>query len=375
MAVRPPTRDITRVSRAVLFIAALIAACFWILRPFLTASVWASTIVIATWPLMLRLQARLWRRRGLAVLAMTVLLLLLLIVPLSLAIATILAHADDLVGFARSLGAFAMPAPPQWLPHLPLVGVKLAHRWQELAAVGPGAVSAALAPHARAIVAWMIAGAGSLGMMIVQFLLIPSDRDRQRSALRHRGASRLRRLPFARRLAGQQGEDAAILAARAVRGVALGVVVTALIQTFLGGIGLALSHVPAATVFTAVMFMLCVAQIGPGLVFLPVVVWLFWKDQPVWGSIMIVWWLTVGSIDNFIRPLLIRKGADLPLLLIFAGVIGGLIAFGVVGLFIGPVLLAVTYTLLRAWVAEGDAADEPPAGEDARASLQHSGVQ
>ena len=91
-----------------------------------------------------------------------------------------------------------------------------------------------------------------------------------------------------------------------------------------------------------------------GLVLIPVVVWLFWTDQSLWGSIMIFWTIVVGTIDNFIRPVLIKKGADLPLLLIFAGVIGGLIAFGVIGLFIGPVMLAVTYTLLSAWVVKGE---------------------
>jgi predicted PurR-regulated permease PerM len=167
---------------------------------------------------------------------------------------------------------------------------------------------------------------------------------------------------FARRLAGQQGEDAAILAAKATRGVALGVGVTALVQALLGGIGLAVSGVPAATLLTAVMFMLCLAQIGPALVLIPAVVWLFWQDQTLWGSIMIVWTMFVCTIDNFIKPVLIKKGADLPLILIFAGVLGGLFAFGIIGLFIGPVVLAVTYTLLEAWVV-GDISQEA-AGSD-----------
>ncbi len=87
--------------------------------------------------------------------------------------------------------------------------------------------------------------------------------------------------------------------------------------------------------------------------------WLFWQDQTLWGSIMVVWTIIVGTIDNFIRPILIKKGADLPLILIFAGVIGGLFAFGIIGLFIGPVVLAVTYTLLEAWVV-GDRSEQEP---------------
>jgi predicted PurR-regulated permease PerM len=158
-------------------------------------------------------------------------------------------------------------------------------------------------------------------------------------------------LSFARRLAGQRGEDAAVLAAKAIRGVALGVVLTAIIQAALGGIGLAVTGVPAASLLTAVMFMLCLAQVGPGLVLIPAVIWLYWRDGALWGTILLVFSVLAVTIDNFVRPVLIKKGADLPLLMIFAGVIGGLIAFGIIGLFIGPVVLAVTYTLLKAWVS------------------------
>jgi len=101
-----------------------------------------------------------------------------------------------------------------------------------------------------------------------------------------------------------------------------------------------------------------VAQIGPMPVLLGSVIWLYWRDEPLWGTVMVVWALVTVSLDNFLRPLLIRRGADLPLLLIFAGVLGGLLAFGIIGLFIGPVVLAVTYTLLQAWVAEAETVPE-----------------
>jgi predicted PurR-regulated permease PerM len=100
--------------------------------------------------------------------------------------------------------------------------------------------------------------------------------------------------------------------------------------------------------------MLCIAQVGPAVVLILSIVWLFWKGEPVWGSVLIAWSIPVVILDNFLRPVLIKKGADLPLLLIFAGVIGGLLAFGIVGLFIGPVVLAVAYVLIKAWVSEGE---------------------
>ena len=151
------------------------------------------------------------------------------------------------------------------------------------------------------------------------------------------------------------------LAGQAIRGVALGVVVTALVQSVLGGIGLAIAGVPFAGVLTAVMLMLALAQIGPLPVLAAALVWLWWSGQTGWFAALLVWTIVVGSLDNILRPVLIKRGADLPLLLIFAGVIGGLFAFGLLGLFVGPVLLAVAYTLLDAWVQEEISEDDVPA--------------
>jgi hypothetical protein len=118
--------------------------------------------------------------------------------------------------------------------------------------------------------------------------------------------------------------------------------------------GLPLVGVPFAGVLTAIVFMFCIAQLGPLLVMAGATAWTFHALGTGWGTLMLVWTLTVGVMDNFVRPVLIRRGADLPLLLIFAGVIGGLLAFGVVGIFVGPVVLAVAHTLLDEWIAEAD---------------------
>jgi predicted PurR-regulated permease PerM len=161
-------------------------------------------------------------------------------------------------------------------------------------------------------------------------------------------------LAFARRLAGEEGERVVVLSAGAIRGVALGIVGTALVQAVIGGLGLAVTGVPHALLLASIMFLLAVAQVGPIPVLLGAVVWLYMGGQTVWAGVLLVWTLLVGTLDNVLRPLLIRRGADLPFVLIFAGVLGGMLAFGLIGLFVGPVVLAVTYTLLVAWVTEGD---------------------
>jgi predicted PurR-regulated permease PerM len=130
------------------------------------------------------------------------------------------------------------------------------------------------------------------------------------------------------------------------------VVVTALVQAVLGGIGLAISGVPYATLLTVVMIFSCLVQLGPLIVLVPSIIWLYWTGDTTWGTVLLVWSCVVGTMDNFIRPMLIRMGADLPMILIISGVIGGLIAFGMIGLFIGPVLLAVTWRLFDTWMRE-----------------------
>ena len=348
--------DITRTTLSILFIGVLIASCFWVVRPFLTSFVWAVMIVVATWPIMVKVQAILWGKRGLAVLVMTILLLLVLVVPFSFAIATILDRAAEIVEWFKSAKSLSVPSPPEWVEKVPLIGTSIVKRWHNLAAASMQELSGLVAPYLGKGVTWFVTQAGNVGMVVLHFLLtvviaavLYSNGEKAAGGVLH----------FARRLAGQQGEEAAILSAKAVRGVALGVVVTALIQSALGGIGLLVTGVPAPVLLTAVMLILCIAQIGPGLVLLPAVIWLFWSGHAVWGTILIIWAVFVGTVDNFIRPVLIRRGADLPLVLVFAGVIGGLIAFGIIGLFIGPVVLAVTYTLLSAWVSgDGGEAQE-----------------
>jgi predicted PurR-regulated permease PerM len=127
---------------------------------------------------------------------------------------------------------------------------------------------------------------------------------------------------------------------------------TALVQSALAGLGLAAAGVPYAGVLTALVFLLGVAQVGPVPILLGAVAWLYWQGSAGTATALLVWTLPVGAIDNVLRPLLIRRGAGLPLLLVFAGVLGGLIGFGIIGLFIGPVVLAVSYTLLVDWIAE-----------------------
>jgi predicted PurR-regulated permease PerM len=338
--------DITRIVLFVLVIGVLLAGSAWTLLPFLSGMVWATTIAVATWPALLRLQ-RLTGRRWLAVAIMTLLVLLVFIVPFAVAIGTLLDAAGRSPALMNDFLARGLGAPPAWMANIPAVGESLVEKWRTVAAGGPEALAAAVQPYARSAAAWTIAATGGFGKTIVLIALTVV----LVTILYSRGETAAAGvLACAHRLGGDTAERTVHLAGQAIRSVALGVVVTALVQAILAGVGLWFCGVPHAGVLTAIAFILGIAQLGAVPVLGPSILWLYWTGSTGWATVLLMWSLPVAALDNVIRPVLIRRGVQLPLLLIVAGVIGGLISFGVVGLFVGPVVLAATYTLAKDWV-------------------------
>ncbi|WP_413992072.1 AI-2E family transporter YdiK [Labrys okinawensis] len=343
-------QDIGRVTLNVLFIGGLLLASFFVLQPFLPAILWATTLVLATWPLMRWVERHVGNRRGIAVLIMTVLILMLVIVPLWLAVSKIVTNLDVIADLLRKILSMRIPPPPPWLAGVPIVGAGIADTWEGLTSTGVQDLAATwLAPYTGTATRWLASVAGSLGGLLVQLLLSTVLAAVLYASGENAGAYMLR---FGRRMARERGERAVALAGKAIRAVALGVVVTAIVQSVIGGIGLVAVGVDFAALLTALMFILCLVQAGPGFVLLPAVIWLFYSGEVIRGGVLLAFTLVAGTIDQIIRPVLIKRGADLPLLLIMAGVIGGLITFGLLGIFIGPTVLAVAYTLLTAWIFE-----------------------
>jgi len=347
-------QDLSRITLAVLFIAALIGASLWIVLPFLPAIIWAATLVIATWPIMRWVQARLWNSRALAVTIMTLTLLVLFVVPFWLATATVVRNAGQIPQWVESISTMEMPLPPAWVTDIPLIGDRIAQAWRDFDALGTQELLQKARPYAGTVTQWFVSAVGGLGLVLVQFLLTVVI-----AAIMYAWGERATAacLRFGRRLAGERGVASVRLAGQAIRSVALGVVVTALVQTAVAGLGLVLAGVPFAAILTALVFMLCIAQLGPGPVLIPAVIWMYATQDALWATVLLIFGVVAGVLDNVLRPVLIRMGASLPLLLILVGVIGGLIAFGLIGLFVGPTILAVGYTLLQAWVAEVDAVE------------------
>ena len=343
------SRDLVRIVLGVLLILVLIISALSVLKPFLPALVWATMIVVATWPLLLKLQRALGRR-SLAAAAMTALLFVIVVAPLAVAISTVVQQAARLSDI--KVAEIRIPMPPVWIEGVPVVGATLTAEWRVYAAATPEELASKAAPYMTSVVSWIADRAGSFGTFLIHMLLTlllcgVLYVTGETAAL---GVRR-----FACRLLGEAGDRLVLLAAGSIRAVALGIVVTAIVQTALGAVGLVVAGAPYVAVFAAVMFVLCIAQLGPVLPMLAAVGWLYLGGATTAAIGLFAWTVIVGLLDNVIRPILIRRGADLPLLLIMAGVIGGLIGFGLVGLFVGPVVLAVTYTELSAWIAEQEA--------------------
>lgn len=342
---------LTRNLIATLLLCILAAGCVYVMLPFVPALIWSATIVVATWNLMKRIERHVHDSRAIATTIMVGVMAALVIIPVAIASYIIFSRVDDAITWLRDLPQYTLPPAPDWLSKGPLASTKLARDWNDLSAKGPGALANYLQPYLKPTALWLAAAAKSYGLLVVHMILTLA----LTGVFYAKGEMVAKGLiMFARRIAGDRGEFSIVLAAQSIRAVALGIVVTAVTQTVLGSAGLALAGVPFTPILTAVMFIFCIAQLGPVIPMLAGVAWLYNKDFNTTGTILLAWTLFVGIIDNVLRPLLIKRGADLPLILILAGVIGGLIAFGVVGLFIGPVFLAVTFRLLQAWVGEGE---------------------
>jgi predicted PurR-regulated permease PerM len=344
-----PQADIARILLIIVILSLLMFGSLYIVRPFLPALIWATMIVVATWPVMIGIEKRVGGRRWIAVTVMLVGLLVVIVLPLYGAVPTIAEHGGDITDQAEALQNYTLPRPPRWLHEVPLAGERSALEWQRLSDAGRGDILAQVQPYAIVATKWLFSPAGAVGMLAIHLVLtvvIAGILYTQGEAV----ANRMVR--FATRIAAERGAAAVRLSALSIRAVALGIVVTAAVQAGLGGLGLYVAGVPGAGMLTVLILILCLAQIGPALPLIGAVVWLFYHDEHIATIVLAVWTLLIMMLDKVLRPLLIKRGVDLSLLLILTGVLGGVIAFGIVGLFIGPMILAVTFTLLQAQIDE-----------------------
>lgn len=341
--------DLLKLIFNLLIIGILIILTFVVIRPFLFGFFWAMMVVIATWPLMKIIQHKFSVGRLLAVILMILLLSLVLIIPFSSVVYNIAKNSAFLIDWTKNISHLTLPE-LNWLHSIPLIGDELHQKWLEIINSNNGnEIINEFQPYIGTIVAWIVTQLANFSVLIFHcgIMIIFSI------LLFYKGEAIVKYITlFAKRISPHKGVYAIHLAGQAIRAVALGVVVTALVQALIAGISLALTHIPYSGLLTLFVFIFCVAQIGSLPIMVPSIIWQFYQENIVEAVILIIITLALTTIDSVMRALLIKRGADLPFILILCGVIGGLLGFGVMGLFIGPVVLALSYKLINAWIAE-----------------------
>jgi predicted PurR-regulated permease PerM len=336
-------------------LASLVVLCLQIIKPFIGPMLWGVIIAVATWHPYRKLAKFLGNKRIVAAVLVSLALLLMLVVPISLLVNSLAEGVRGVAGLMRDLTSIRLPPPPTWVRDLPVVGIGLDSQWRD-AMVDLPASLARLQPYIGTAAGYGLSWGAGLGFAMIEFLvaiviaailLVTGEA----------GVQVLRR--FVARIGGAHHLGLLDVAAQTIRGVAAGIIFTAFLQAVLLVLGLVVVGAPGPVLLGFLTFFLLVLQLPNWLVWVPVVIWLGYKGATGLAIFLLVWgFFVVSTIDNFIRPYLISQGARLPLLLIFVGVIGGLFAYGFIGLFVGATLLGVGYTIFRSWLDE-----EPPPPE------------
>lgn len=330
-------------------VVVVVVGCYQVLSPFIPALLFSAVACSSSWPLYARLRRVLGGRSSAAALLMTLLLVVLVIGP-----STVLGFslADDVVAAVDAVKAMLDQGPvmpPAWLKDLPLIGEPLDSYWHRLADSREELVALlkSLIEPARGLLVGTgkAVGTGLLQLVLATFIVYFFYRDGDELVQAGR--------TILRKLAGGLGDELLATIESTVTGVVHGIFGTALAQAMVAVIGFVVAGVPAALALGAATFLLSMVPIGPPLVWGGAAIWLFYQGSVGWAIFMLIWGLLViSSIDNFVKPYLISRSSSLPLLLIVFGVFGGIIAFGFIGVFIGPPMLAVGLTLLRLWTAQ-----------------------
>jgi predicted PurR-regulated permease PerM len=347
----PNLRKVMRTDQIAVFaaLALVVVGCFFVLKPFLSALLWAVILTFSSWPAFRVLLGWVKGRRTLAAFLMTLGIATVLLVP---SVVIVLTLAGDVKEFANTTVAWVRqgpPTPPVWLERVPWVGEELIALWKEYAADSKQLLVAA-EQLIDPLTSWILTigkalGRGVLELALSMFLAFFFFRDGAQLGDRA--------LAIAKRLAGDRGDHLLReVAGGTIRGVVYGILGTAMAQGLIAWIGFTIAGVPAAVLLGLMTFLISVIPMGPPLIWIPVSIWVFQNQSVEMGVFMLVWGaLGISSIDNFIRPLIISQGNKMPFVLIFMGVLGGGLAFGLIGIFLGPTLLAVSYRLGEEWLA------------------------
>jgi predicted PurR-regulated permease PerM len=335
-----------------LLMGAVALGCFVVLAPFLSAILWASILTFTTWPVYALLRARLGLRPGVASAVMVAITTIVVVIPLSLAAPGSATEVQQMERWLTGALTAGLPIAPGWIHDIPLAGPTISELWNRWAH-DLSAMVAFFRPYFGIGVQFglgLLLGLANgvlqfvLALFVAFFLYISGESIAERLVV------------IIRRIAGERADSLIAVTGETVRGVVYGILGTAVIQGMLTTFGLWISGVPSAVLLGVVAGAMSVLPIGAPIVWIPAAIWLLASGETGWGLFLIAWGgVVIGSADNIIRPYFIARGAKLPFLLTTLGVLGGALAFGLLGVFLGPVLLAVAYTLIQEWSGRAEA--------------------
>ncbi|MBV8114604.1 MAG: AI-2E family transporter [Silvibacterium sp.] len=327
-------------------------ACLGILRPFVPLIAWGIVIAIASFPAYKKLSSWLGGRGNLAAVLCTLVFLALLIVPVVLLAETMIEGAGTLTAHLRN-GSLSVPPPPDRIETWPIIGPPLYRSWN-MAATNLTGLLKSLGPQLKPVISWVLSTSAGLGSTVLQFLLsiIVSGVLLAKAS---GGAAVARSL--ANRLFGDQGPELQELAGATIRSVVNGIIGVAAIQTFAAGLGFFVAGLPGAGLWTLVFLVAAILQAG-AIILIPAVIYVFAIATTTKAVLFLLWCIVVGLMDNVLKPLLLGRGVAVPIIVVFLGAIGGFLAIGIIGLFIGAVVLSVGYKLFLAWLQGPAAATE-----------------
>jgi predicted PurR-regulated permease PerM len=340
-------------------IVLLVVGCLLVLQPFLAAILAAAILCFSTWPVYRVIEKLTGGRGWLAALAMTLLILMVLVAPLALIALSFRDDVPHLLENARELFARGAPGPPDWVAGIPLIGGQLDASWREFAASeSRDQLAEALKRFSQPVRDVLVKTGLIIAEGVLQFTLIAFIGY----FFYRNGAALVEGLRNAlSRIAGDLTERLLGVVGGTINGVVYGIVGTGLAQAVAALVGFLIAGVPGSVMLASLVFILSIIPAGPPLIWVGATVWLAYYDQPGWAVFMALWgFFVISGIDNIVKPLLISRGAAMPFVLVLLGVFGGVLAFGFVGIFLGPTLLAVGYNLVRRWT-ESRAAPPPAA--------------
>lgn len=334
------------------FVLFLIGWCFWIIWPFFAMIVWGTVIAVAVFPMFQKTVSALGGRRKLAAALFTLVMLAIFIVPAA-------ALTESLIGGAHTLydrvssGEIRIPPPPEGIGDWPLFGESVENIWKE-ASTDLAKLVSQLTPQLTEVGGVLLSSLTGVGLDLLQFLVATIISG---VFLANAESGQLAAGRFAKRMAGDRGIEFARVAGQTIRSVARGILGVALIQSLFAGIGFLAVGLPGAGLLALICLFLGIIQLGVAIVVIPAVIYVFYTASTLTAVLFLVWCVVVTLMDNVLKPLLLGRGAPVPMLVIFLGAIGGFLTQGIIGLFTGAVILSLGFKLYQTWITQ-DAGSE-----------------